>query len=40
VSEPKFTRVTAVSLSFAVGMVADMFDAEEQQYAVLWASFW
>jgi MFS family permease len=26
--------------SVTLGMVADMFDAEEQQYAVLWASFW
>ncbi|CAI6336829.1 unnamed protein product [Periconia digitata] len=26
--------------SVTLGMVADMFDADEQQYAVLWASFW
>ncbi|PVH97620.1 multidrug transporter [Periconia macrospinosa] len=26
--------------SVTLGMVADMFDPEDQQYAVLWASFW
>jgi hypothetical protein len=26
--------------SVTLGMVADMFDAENQQYAVLWASLW
>ncbi|KAF2132414.1 MFS general substrate transporter [Dothidotthia symphoricarpi CBS 119687] len=26
--------------SVTLGMVADMFDSEEQQYAVLWASLW
>jgi MFS family permease len=26
--------------SVTLGMVADMFDSENQQYAVLWASLW
>jgi MFS family permease len=26
--------------SVTLGMVADMFDPEHQQYAVLWASLW